>query len=247
MSMTSFFTLHSDLPREGPGEDADVFWAASLAGLGNDARICDAACGPGADINAQLTAAPQGQVLAFDRHAPFVDVARSHFKNDPRVTLELGQLVRTEADGLPDPVDLGPFDMIWCAGAMYFTGIEPTLTHWKNALKPGGVIAFSEPVFFTETPAEIVRALYGEYGAMTDAAGIRSQIERAGYEVLDTKPVSDDAWEAYYTPMDARIAALRPDADPALREVLDEGTEEARVWREYRDQVGYLLCVVRPK
>ena len=41
--MEAFFTLHRDLPREGPGEPADVAWAALLAGLPQDV--------PGTTIN----------------------------------------------------------------------------------------------------------------------------------------------------------------------------------------------------
>jgi|GEM_PF-4683729 len=47
---SAFFTVHRDLDREGPGEAADVHWALDVAGTPEDARILDAACGPGADM-----------------------------------------------------------------------------------------------------------------------------------------------------------------------------------------------------
>ncbi|MFC6759581.1 hypothetical protein ACFQFQ_08945 [Sulfitobacter porphyrae] len=46
--MTAFYQLHRDLPREGPGEAADVAWATALADLAPVARVADVACGPGA-------------------------------------------------------------------------------------------------------------------------------------------------------------------------------------------------------
>ena len=65
--------------------------------------------------------------------------------------------------------------------------------------------------------------------------------------MLGQRRLSDAAWEAYFTPLDARIAALRTrGADPALAQVLDEAEEEAACWRAHRDEYGYLLSVVRP-
>ena len=53
----AFFTLHRDLPREGPGVAEDVAWTVSLLKLGARAQIADVACGPGGDIAALLAAA----------------------------------------------------------------------------------------------------------------------------------------------------------------------------------------------
>jgi hypothetical protein len=81
---------------------------------------------------------------------------------------------------------------------------------------------------------------------MSNEAGITQQIEDAGYVVLGQRRLSDAAWEAYYSPLDTRIAELRGWADAALNTVLDEATEEAACWRAHRDEYGYLISVVRP-
>ncbi len=247
MNRKAFFTLHRDLPREGPGERGDVAWAAELAGLKPDARICDAACGPGADIPALLFAAPEANVTGFDLHQPFVDDAAARFARDPRVTLTRARLLETDKDDLPDPVDLGPFDLIWCAGAVYFQGIGPCLSRWRDALATGGHIAFSDAAYFTDAPSPEVAALFAEYPGMTDEAGVAAQIAEAGYEMVGTRRLSGAAWEGYFGPMERRIAELRPGADAALLAVLDEADEEARIWRQHKDEFGYLLNVVRPK
>ena len=75
----AFLTLHRDLPREGPGEAADVTWGAKVAGVGSEARILDAACGPGGDITALLEVAPRGHVTACDRITHFVAAALAHY------------------------------------------------------------------------------------------------------------------------------------------------------------------------
>lgn len=232
----AFFTLHADLPREGPGETADVAWAADLVGLRPDARILDAASGPGGDIGALLRAAPQGHVTAIDLHAPFIDAARARWGADARVTLLTGDMT--------EPT--GPFDFIWCAGAVYFLGIEAALSAWRGRLAPGGAIAFSEPCLFTDRPSEGAIAFWDGYGRLTDAAGIAAQVQAAGFETIATRVIGDIGWDSYYRPMEARIAKLRPGADAALSVVLEMAEAEIAGWRAHRAETGYLLSVVRP-
>ncbi len=235
--MTAFFTLHRDLPREGPGEAADIAWAAEMVGIPATAQIADVACGPGADIAALLNAAPQGHVTALDKTAHFVDAARAAWADDPRTTILKADMARI----------MNTYDMIWCAGAVYFLGVTEALKTWRKSLNAGGVVVFSEPCWFTTTPSAMAADNWADYSAMTDAAGIAERIAAAGYELLGTRVLSDQAWESYYGPIDERIAALRIGADPALTQVLDEAAAEATAWRTHRDEFGYLLTIARPK
>lgn len=231
----AFFRLHRDLPREGPGDRAEIDWALGLAGIARDAQILDAACGPGADIAGLLEHAPEGHVTAVDMTDHFVAQVRAAYHGDARVTARVGDMATPG----------GPFDLIWCAGALYFLGVEAGLQGWRASLAEGGCVAFSEPVYFVDTPSQGARAFWEGHRAMT-APGICAAVEAAGYAVLGTKPVSDAAWEAYYRPLDARVAALRPGADADLEKVLDEAEREATLWRRHRDEVGYLMVVARP-
>lgn len=233
----AFLELHRGLPREGPGEPADVAWAARVAAVKSDARICDAACGPGADIPALRAAAPQGHITAIDKVAHFIEQAAAQHGNLPNTEIHVGDMSKIS----------GPFDFIWCAGAVYFLGVAEALTLWREALAPNGAIAFSQVCWFTDTPSDAARAGWADYPAMTDEAGIRADIEAAGYECLATRRLSDAAWEAYYTPLDARIETLNPGDTEAMQQVLEEARAEAALWRSERDAFGYLLCVVRPK
>ncbi|OAN83010.1 methyltransferase type 12 [Jannaschia sp. EhC01] len=233
----SFFTIHADLPREGPGETADVAWAAEVADLVPGARICDAGSGPGGDIGALLRAAKDAHVTAIDAHAPFIDAAKARWGADGRVDLVAGDYT-----GIT-----GPFDFIWSAGAVYFHGIAELLPLWRPALAKGGAIAFSEPCVFTDgPPSDVVKALWEDYPRLTDAQGIAAQVRLAGYETLATRKLSDVAWESYYRPMEARIAELRRTADTRMHAALDEAEAEIAAWRANRTETGYLLSVVRP-
>lgn len=235
--MHAFFTLHRDLPREGPGEAADIHWAAGLAGTPRDAQMADVGCGPGADIAALLEVAPDGHVTALDTTAHFVAAAREKFEGDPRVTALNADMARIMND----------YDLIWCAGAIYFLGVTKALRAWRKSLHRGGVVAFSQACWFSDDRSDRAREMWArEYPDMTDEAGVLAQVAEAGYEALGTRRLSDAAWEAYFGPLDARIAALRPGADAALEAVLDEAEEEAASWRAHRDEYGYLLVVARP-
>lgn len=141
----------------------------------------------------------------------------------------------------------GPFDFIWIAGALYFLGIEDGLRQMRAKLAPGGAVAFSELIWLVANPdPKLVAVLAAEYAQMAGRNRLRARIEAAGYDLLGQKVLSDAAWEAYYTPMEARIRRLRPGADPALTAVLDEGQAEIDLWRANRLSFGYALTVVRP-
>jgi trans-aconitate methyltransferase len=235
-ALEAFFTLHRGLPREGPGEPADVAWATALAQVPPNARVLDAACGPGADIAALRAACPEGTIRAVEQVAHFVEEARARTSGDPKVTVAQADMA----------TETGPFDFIWCAGAVYFLGVETALRRWRAALAPGGAIAFSQVCWITDAPDEEARTHWADYADMTDESRVADQIAAAGYTILGQRRLSDAAWEAYYGPLDAAVAALKPKATGALADVLAEAEEEARIWRAHKDSFGYTLFVVRP-
>lgn len=236
MNWDAFFTLHSGLDREGPGDRAALDWALDLAGVPRDGVICDAGCGPGADIAALAAHVPDGRVDGVEAHAGFVDEANARL-DLPNAAVRVGDMGALT----------GPYDLIWSAGALYFLGVTDGLQAWRAALAPGGAVAFSQACWFTDTPSPAARAYWdAEYPQMTGEAGVAAQIAAAGYRTLGQQRLSDAAWEAYFQPMAARIAQLRPTADADLAAVLDEGEMEIATWRAHRDDYGYTLFVVRP-
>jgi SAM-dependent methyltransferase len=228
----AFFRVHSDLPREGPGEPEDVRWALATAGTRPGARILDAGCGPGGDIPALLDL-PGARITAVDAHAPFVETLRARF---PQVTAFAGDMASAE----------GPFDLIWCAGALYYLGISAGLAAFRPRLAPGGAVAFSEPCLFADNPSDEALAFWEGYPARPEAA-LRSEVEGAGYRVLGTRRLSNGAWEAYYGPLEARVAELRATAGPEILPAIAMAEAEASLWRRVRDETGYLLIVAIPE
>lgn len=234
----AFFILHKDLPREGPGLPEDVIWAFSEAGGSPPKNLCDVGCGPGADIEALLSLSSETRVLGIDKYSGFVDQAQERYKENARVSIRAESMA--DIARFPE----APFDAIWCAGALYFLGLEEGLATMKAALRPSGILAFTEPSFFTDDPSEKARAFWEGYETR-GAAEILAAIRDAGLETIAQRPLSDDAWEAYFQPQASRIAKLRPIADADLASVLDEAEDEAAKWRACKRETGYLLSVAR--
>lgn len=238
MDWNAFFEVHKDLPREGPGTSEDVVWACALAGVPEGAVICDAAAGPGADADSLTGAAPGAHVVAFDKQDGFVAYMQARFAGRSDVTV-----MQWDLAGVAD-LEQAPFDMIWCAGALYFLGLDAGLHVMRAALRPGGVLAFSEPCHFDPDPSAEAQGFWEGYPTR-DRSGIAEAVTGAGFEILGARDVSDAGWEAYYTPMKARIAMLRAQGDPRLTQMLDICAQEARDWRALREQTGYRLIVAR--
>lgn len=235
----AFFTIHRDLPREGPGEAADVLWALETAGTRPEARILDAACGPGADTVTLAEARPGATVEAVEKQAHFVeDTRRRTAAFGDRVSVREGDF--RDLDGL--------YDFIWCAGAAYFVGIEPLLTDWRPHLRPGGAVAFSEPCLMFEPPSDAARAFWaGEYDVRT-RAGIEARIYAAGWGIVGQRWITGAPWAEYYDPMSERLDRLERTDQPAdVAEGIAEHRTEIARWQAARDEIAYALFVVRPE
>ncbi|TMV09176.1 class I SAM-dependent methyltransferase [Ruegeria sediminis] len=238
MDWESFFTLHRGLPREGPGCPDDVFWALERIGLYGELNVCDAGCGPGADLETLAEALPQAQLLGIESQPQFVEEAQARCGR-------FGDRVRVIEGDMADPG--GPFDLIWCAGALYFLGVTEGLTAWRNALAPGGWVAFSEPVLLPGSQSAAAREFWEEYPALTEMEGITDRVSKAGYDVIDYRLIVGAPWATYYGPLRDRIAELRAqNPGVALCAVLDAHEREISLWEAARDQIAYALVLAQP-
>jgi len=231
----AFLTLHADIPRQGPGLPEDVQWALDVLEVGRAARILDAGCGPGADLETLAEARPMARIEGIEQILHLAGEARErlrHFTNVEVMTGDMGALS-------------GFYDFIWSAGAIYFLGVTEGLQLWRQSLALGGAIAFSEPVLAADAP-KAAKEFWAEYPQITDYGGLQERVEAAGFEVVGHRPLSTAAWAAYYMPLAARVARLRAGADPELAPVLAEAEREIMLWRAAPDHVRYELMLVRP-
>ncbi|MBE2276836.1 MAG: methyltransferase domain-containing protein [Rhodobacteraceae bacterium] len=232
--MNAFFALHSGLPREAPGDRDSLAWALDCAGTPARARILDAGCGPGADLALLAGLRPGAALTGIDLHQPFIDRIRAE---QPGVTALAGDMLAPE----------GSFDLIWSAGAAYGPGVEPALAAWAGHLRPGGAVAFSDCLWRSARPSAAAQAFWNrDYPDMRDLAGHLARVEAAGWRVRGAIWLGKAAWDSYYGPLQARIDALRPDADAEMAAVLDATQAEIDLWRDHGDDYGYYLTVAVP-
>jgi ubiquinone/menaquinone biosynthesis C-methylase UbiE len=241
-----FFTLHSGLPREGPGDRQSTARALGLAApLPAAAQVLDIACGPGAQTMDLADLLPDATITALDLHEPFVRETRRRARErgvDGRVRAMQGDMT---ALALP----AASFDLIWCEGAAYIMGVGAALRAWRPLLKPGGRLALTEAVWLRREAPEPVRRLFAEYPAMGDLAAARALVGRSGYRLLGDFVLPQAAWMTdYYEPLRRRLAELAPHYadDPAARAVLAESAEEIAVFERYGDWYGYVFLVMTP-
>lgn len=244
MNWEAFFTLHQDIPREGPGSDAATRRAIGLLpALPERPVILDLGCGPGKQTLVLATdlGAP---ITAIDIHQPFLDqleeaVAAAGLSD--RITIRPGDM--GALDYPPESVDL-----IWAEGSIFAVGFKSGLENWRRFLKPGGLVVTSELTWLTDDrPADVHEFLSAAYPPMTDIAGNIALAAEAGYEVFDHFVLpSEDWWTEYMTPLNERAETLREAAasDPDLAQVLSEHDLEADFCRRYGDIFGYVFFLM---
>lgn len=236
--MKEFFLIHSDLPREGPGDLESLNCALSQISLPDAPRILDAGCGPGADIPGLLAHRPQARIEARDTHAPYIDRILATYVDDPRV--------HASTEDMAKPI--GQFDLIWSAGAVYFLGVRAALTAWRDHLMPAGAVIFSEISWTGEPVSDEARAHWAEYEGMQEWHGVLADVEAAGYRIVAHRFLPRAAWASYYDPIQARVDTLRAsNPDQALTNALDAEQAEIDLWRAHGDEYGYLQVVAVPE
>ena len=236
-----FWTLHTDLPREGVGSDATTRRLLQLAGpLPAAPRALDVGCGPG---RAALVLAEAGaRVTAVDTHEPFLQRLRA-----AAAERGLAERITTDRRSMAElPYPDASFDLIWSEGAAYLMGVDAALASWRRLLRPGGTLVLTDLGWTTPEPAEATRRFWAEdYPAMRDADATATAARAAGFDVVATYVLPEsDWWEEYYGPLAERIGGW-PDPDPATAAVLAEQRAEIDLRREHPGDYGYTAFVLR--
>ncbi|MGR3378509.1 class I SAM-dependent methyltransferase [Salipiger abyssi] len=232
-----FLTLYSRLDRQGPGLSGDVIWALERLGLSGPLAVCDAGCGTGADCETLARALPRARIEGVEAMPAFVAAAQPRLADLPNATVRVGDMGALE----------GRYDLIWSAGAIYFLGVTEGLRAWRDALAPGGAVAFSQGVLLGEDEPQAVRDFWAPEPEITTCEGVLEQVTDAGFEVIDSKLLIGAPWAAYYDSLSVQIAVLRPGASAAMAEVLDGADREIALWRQAPERIAYLLVLARPR
>jgi ubiquinone/menaquinone biosynthesis C-methylase UbiE len=109
-----FWEIHSNLPRESPGDNASTRRAFfMLTDLPKAPRILDVGCGPGMQT-LELARITDGPITALDMHQPFLDELTKRAKKagvPDRITTMRESMFAM-------PFSVGSFDVIWSEDAI---------------------------------------------------------------------------------------------------------------------------------
>ncbi len=243
--MAIFLDIQRGLPRQGPGSAAATRAALALCGpLPPAPTVLDVGCGPGLQTIV-LADATGGRVLA-------VDLFQEYLHQLAAMAADRGLADRIHplcADMSQLPVPPGSADLVWSEGAAYILGVERAAREWRDLVRPGGCVVFSELVWLAGTPPEEAVAFFqAEYPAMTDIPGTLDRVRAGGLDPLSHTILPEAAWwDDYYTPLSAKLPALRDGYadDPEALALVAMTDREIEMRRRYADRYGYAFVIAR--
>lgn len=239
-----FFELHSNLPREGPGNNEATTKAFSLLPeLPPEPRILDLGCGPGMQ-SIQLAKLTQGHITAVDLHQPYLDQLQQAIEAEG-----LGDRIKplkADMDDLPFAPE--SFDLIWAEGSAYILEFGNALRKWRPLLKHPGYLVASEISWIRQDPPQAVIDFWQEeYPNLQSVEANLALTKNYAYLPLGHYLMPAKAWwPNYYTPLEQRVHQLQTkyaDTADAVR-VLDSHAQEIDLFRRYSDYYGYVFYIL---
>jgi SAM-dependent methyltransferase len=240
-----FYEVFSNLPRQGPGDVCVSLNALKSIPFPNqEIRMADIGCGTGFQT-LYLAQHIKGSILAIDNYQPYLDELKQIAEAaglGPVLSTQLGDM---NALDLP----LSHFDVIWCEGAIYQTGIKNGLLNWRKFIKPQGYIVFSDACWLKPNPpAELADFWNNEYPGMMDASQIRELIKESDYTLINEFLLPASAWvNNYYYPLSLNVARLRIkyQHEPDKLEIIESVQHEIDIFNTYSHYYSYMFFVVK--
>ena len=242
-----FWTIHSGLPREGPGDNKSTRRAyRMLKDLPKNPRILDVGCGPGMQT-VELAKLSGGQIVALDFHEPFLEQLKEATKKEyviDRVRAVKGDMRNLKFEDCS-------FDVVWSEGAIFIIGFEKGLREWRRLLTPNGYVVVSELSWLRQdAPKEAKDYMTQMYPVIKTIDGNVEIIRNSGYRLVGSFVLpSKSWWDNYYTPIEAKLPSLKAkykDDEEALQVIACEETE-IEMFRNYSDYYGYVFYIMQNK
>ncbi|ODS05366.1 methyltransferase domain-containing protein [Vibrio scophthalmi] len=233
--MADFYRIFDPLERRGPGSESDTLAALRKVPM-KPSQILEVGCGQG--IATRLLAQQcDAQITAIDNDEEAIKALQASNQ-------EHAEQIRFECASMTDlPYAERSFDLIWSEGSAYIMGVENAFKQWRPLLNQGGVLVLSDLVWSTDDANETAKAFWGsEYPDMTTVETRIKQAKAAGYQVVDTFPISDAAWEAYYQPLSQQVAALKDELTNS--QAIKDIERELSAYRQRDDQFDYQMFIL---
>ena len=138
-------------------------------------------------------------------------------------------------------------DLLWSEGAAYNIGFSNALTTWAPAIDPDGFAVVSELTWLQEQVPTAVREFFlSGYPDMQSLHRNVAVAEDAGYKVLNTYTLPNEAWvEGYYDVLEPRAKSLVNHPDPSVRKIAVETVKEIEIFERSESSYGYVFYVLQ--
>ena len=203
MTMLKFdnvlFELGKKLPRFTPGCRSTTKQALAISrlNLNNRLAVLDVPCGKGMNAFELATLIPNGDIIACDTQASFIQELTLRNK---RAGYHRIHPVVSDLKNLPFAGEI--LDLIWSETPVQGTAFTESLLNWKKYLNRNGVIIASRLSWITDSrPSELTGFWLSEYPETTTVSGNIELIEKAGFSPLGHIVLPRHAWtDNYYDP-----------------------------------------------
>ena len=154
-----------------------------------------------------------------------------------------------QAEGGVYAFEKDSLDLIWSEGAIYNIGFERGLKEWRNYLKPGGYLAVSESVWFTDQrPAEIHDFWMSAYTEIDTVPNKVAQIQKAGYIPVATFILPENCWIEHYVAPQAKAEEIfrrKHAGSRIVEELITSNHHEAELYSKYKAYYGYAFFICK--
>jgi len=245
--MDIFFELHTDLPREGPGDNESTIKAFSyLKELPSDPFIVDIGCGPGMQT-IQLAKLTDEKIISLDTHQPYLDILQEQAKQH-----KVDEKIKILNHSMFDlPFEENSIDVIWSESSIYIYGFKEALRDWKKLLKEGGFFVVSEVSWVKKNPPiECLDFWNREYPPMVSIEENLRIIKNMNYTLISFFEIPKSSWmEHYYTPLKRKIKTLKEKykRNKRILITLEKEMEEIRIFEKYNSYFGQVFYIMQKK
>jgi DNA-binding transcriptional MerR regulator/ubiquinone/menaquinone biosynthesis C-methylase UbiE len=236
--MADFNKVFGSLERWGPGSEKDTLQAFAKVPR-KPLTLLEIGCGQGIATTV-LANHCSANITALDNDEQSLSRLRAKVAKKG-----LADRVTTVCASMTDmPFETEAFDLIWSEASAYIMGVANALKQWRQLLVSDGVLVLSDLVWSINTPSEDAFNFWNkEYPDMTTAEHRIQQAKAAGYEVLDSFALSDQAWMSYYQPLQSRINELKSEIKDSR--ALTDLEVECDIYRRRLDEFDYQMFILK--
>ncbi|MDV5169757.1 MerR family transcriptional regulator [Photobacterium rosenbergii] len=238
--MADFNTIFESLDRWGPGLEAETIKAFNLL-PSVPQSILEIGCGQGIATTV-LAHQSDAMITAVDNH----EDALSRLQ-ERAAEAGVEDKVVTQCTSMTDlQFSDNHFDVIWAEGCAYIMGVNNALKQWRRLLKDEGVLVLSDLVWHSDNPSSERLAFWNkEYPDMTTVEERIKQAQAAGYQVLESFTLSDEAWQAYFLPLQQRVNELKESM--AGSQAIKDLQTELDIYHQGFEQFGYQVFILQKR